>query len=109
MFQESTKQENPGKVESATERRTTQRSGICVFIFLSILSNFQFPLNRETDPKNTVQVCRTSILTFKVSHKKRYFIDVEFSNFRISKYHVPNVCLLSSSSLCPVGCLSFVR
>ena len=28
MFQESTKQENPGKVESANERRTTQRSGI---------------------------------------------------------------------------------
>ena len=38
-------------------------------------------------------------------HKKSYLICPEFSNFRILR----NIYLFSSSCLCPVGCLSFVR
>ena len=59
MFQESTKQENPGKVESATERRTTQRSGICVLIFLSILSNIL-----STEKLTLKKLCKFAELQF---------------------------------------------
>ena len=54
MFQESTKQENPGKVESATERRTTQRSGICVLI---ILSNFLTPEKKVENKLKKTEKC----------------------------------------------------
>ena len=47
---------------------------------------------------------KNNISMFKVSHKKSYFKGIEFPNFQI----LHNLCLFSSSCLCPVGCLSFV-
>ena len=41
---------------------------------------------------------------FKVSHKKSCCICVEFLNFQVLR----NFCLISSSCLCPVGCIIFV-
>ena len=67
-----------------------------------------YPIMTPSPLKWTIVVILHDTFPFPMSlvfHKKSYLVCVELSNFWILR----NIYLFSSSCVCPVGCLSFVR